>query len=173
MRVGKLNKWVPKKWKPEYERIVGLSCLGESNKKIAQMMGFTPEHVSTILNLPQAEELRELVLSKLREKNVESATEVLGRIGIKTAVLLEKAIDNKQFTENPKTMFALIDRGLDVLRGTGLLRTTGVSGSAGVAAQNALVLQGDAADRFVEGMIKADESKRIHGNLSLVKAAGE
>lgn len=52
-RPPRFGKWQPTRWKPIYEKIIIMSAGGMSNKMIAASVGFTPEHVSSILNLSQ------------------------------------------------------------------------------------------------------------------------
>lgn len=156
-RRPRLGKWQPKKWRPEYEKIVGLSCLGWSNKKIAAEVGFTKEYVSVILNLDAADELREMILAKMREKNISTITENMDYVANKTLQLMRKAVDSEELFE--KSPFALINMGLEAVKGLGHLRK-GEAG--GVNVEKAIILTGSITDTLTEGLQKANEVMKLN-----------
>lgn len=117
------GKWKPKKWRPEYDRIVGYSALGRSNVWIAENLQFTPEHVSTILNLPEAKALMEKLQTKLRERIVLNIPEVLDDVAQMAVKRLKQVMESDELFE--KSPFAVIDRGMDVLKGLNHLRGGG------------------------------------------------
>lgn len=120
---AKLGKWKPKKWRPEYDRIVGYSALGRSNTWIAENLQFTPEHVSVILNLPEAQALMTQLQTKLRERIIVNIPEVLDEVAQQAAKRLKQVMfDDEMFEKSP---FAVIDRGMDVLKGLNHLRGGG------------------------------------------------
>lgn len=164
-RRKRLKAWKPKRWRPEYERIVALSCLGWSNKMIAAELGFSKEHISVILNLDESETVRVMVLSRMREKTVESLPEKLEKIAQKTVERLETAMNDDELFE--KSPFALIDRGMDVLKGLNHLRGGGNGSSSGLtvnvgAGGQAMVLSGQQADSLTEALNKANEVRMLH-----------
>lgn len=161
-RPVKFKKWIPKKWRPEYERVVAMSAAGMSNKQIATNVGFTPVHVSNILNLPQATELMERIVAKMREKSLVDIPNTLQRIAEKTAVRLESVLNNDELFE--KSPFAVIDRGMDVLKGLNHLKGGGNGAPVGNVTniQNAMIVSADQADALSEGLRKRNEVKRLH-----------
>ena len=167
-RPVKFKKWIPKKWRPEYERVVAMSAAGMSNKQIANSVGFTPVHVSNILNLPQATELMERIVAKMREKSLTDIPSTLQRIAEKTAVRLEKVLDNEDLFE--KSPFAVIDRGMDVLKGLNHLKGggNGAPGSVTHVHGNAMIVSSDQADALSEGLRKRNEVKRLHSPNEIV-----
>ena len=63
-RHGRINRWIPKRWEEYYNQIVILRALNlKSNTELAEYFKVTPQHVSNILNTPQAEELRERIFN--------------------------------------------------------------------------------------------------------------
>ena len=164
-RVLKFKKWVPKKWRPEYERVVALSAAGKSNKQIGEIVGFTKEHVSNILNLPQAEALMDRIIAAMNQRTVVDIPNELQYIAQKTVSRLKSAIDNdKLFEESP---FALIDRGMKVVEGLRHLQ----GGGNGAPTQAPNVNNGTVinfnvpvakADDLIAGLQKANEVKQIH-----------
>ena len=159
----RLGKWQPKKWRPEYDRIVGYSVLGKSNIEIAVTFGLTKEHVSTILNLPQAKELAEKLAIATKERMLSNIPETLDYVARKTTERLKQMIDNDDLFE--KSPFAVIDRGVDVLKGLQHLKGGG-NGSTGINVGNAIIVPADQAKDFFGGMTKADEARRLNGNNS-------
>lgn len=168
----KFKKWIPKKWRPEYERVVALSAAGKSNREIATIVGFTPVHVSNILNLPQATELMERIVAKMREKSLTDIPSTLQRIAEKTAVRLERVLDDeKLFEQSP---FAVIDRGMDVLKGLNHLKGGGNGSGTGNVTHvhgNAMIVSSDQADALSEGLRKRNEVKRLHASTEVVEDA--
>src|SRR6266850_7034341 len=61
-------KWKPKRWHPVYEEIVLLGALGYANTEIAREKGFTKEHVSNVLNTPQAKMIQAIILKQMEKK---------------------------------------------------------------------------------------------------------
>lgn len=156
----RLTKWVAKKWKPEYEKMVAYSVIGWSNKKIGLELGYTKEHVSNVLNLPQAEELKDKLAAKMREKTL-SIPDTLQYVAEKTADRLRKVMDNDELFE--RHPFAVIDRGMDVLKGLSHLKGGGNGGGGNnINAQNVFLLPANNAQNLFDGMAKADEALRLN-----------
>lgn len=167
-RKGKV-KWRPKKWRPEYDRIVAYSVLGRSNLWIAESLKFTPEHVSTILNLPEGKALQEKLHAKLREKIEVNVPDVLSQVAQKAAERVKAMLDDDAlFAKSP---FAVVDRGLDILKGVGHLRGggNGATGQPALQAGNVtnigtmIVTPGQKSD-ILEGLQKIAEVKALHGS---------
>lgn len=163
---GKLGKWTPKKWKADYDRVVGYHVVGKENKEIAVILGFTPEHVSTILNLPAAQELKKKMEAALREKMLTNIPDTLDYIARKTTERLKQVVDNDALFE--KSPFAVIDRGMDVLKGLNHLKGGGNgSGSGSINVERAIIVSGASAEGLVAGFGKADEARRMNaGNVT-------
>ncbi len=165
LRPGKLRAWVPKRWRVEYERIVAYSACGWSNVMIAKEVGYTREHVSTILNMDEAENIRQILLSKMRDKStntipeqIEKISQGLERIAVKTVERLTELLDDDdKFKSTP---FAIIDRGMEVLKGRSHLRTAAASNGTNI--EKAVIITGSAAANLTEGMEKADQARLMH-----------
>lgn len=160
----KLTKWVPRKWQPEYERMVAYSAMGWSNIKIAQELKYTTVHVSNVLNLPQAKELRDKILARMRERTLEDVPNILQRIALKTAERLETVVnDDEMFLKTP---FAIIDRGLDILKGTGHLKGGG-NGALGIQNQQNNFFNGvppALLEQLNAGSAAANKALEIHAS---------
>lgn len=166
-KAPKLTKWVAKKWQPEYERMVAYSAMGWSNKKIAETLKYTPEHVSNVLNLPQAKELKDKILAKLRERTLEDVPSILKKVAQKTAERLETILNDDDLFE--KSPFAVIDRGLDVMKGIGHLKGGGNgSGGGGVQNQqnNFFNIPPALLDQLNGGMAAANKARQINAPVS-------
>lgn len=111
----KKGKWVPKKWRPEYDRIVAYSVMGKANTWIAQTLGFTPEHVSSILNTPRGIDLAAKLQEKLAANIESSVPDELAQIGKQAIKRLKTLMDDDEIFQ--KSPFAVVDRGMDVLKG--------------------------------------------------------
>jgi hypothetical protein len=159
---GKLGKWTPKRWKADYDRVVGYHVMGKQNLEIAKILSFTPEHVSTILNLPQAQELKLKLEAKLREKMEVNIPETLDYVARKTADLMKKVVDNEQLFE--KSPFAVIGMGMDVMKGLNHLKGGGNGSNGPINVERAIIVSGAAGSQLVEGFTKADEARRINAS---------
>jgi len=160
---ARLGKWQPKKWRPEYDRIVGYSVLGKSNIEIATNFGLTKEHISTILNLPQAKELAEKLQIATKQRMLENIPDTLDYVARKTTERLKQMIDDDELFD--KSPFAVIDRGVDILKGLSHLRGGG-NGANAINVEKAIIVPAEQAKDFFRGMTKADEARRINGNTN-------
>lgn len=170
-RQPSLKKWVAKKWRPEYERAVAYSALGKSNIEIAQLLNYTTVHVSNILNLPAAIELKEKILVRMRERILEDVPSILQKVAQKTAERLLTIVEDEElFTKSP---FAVIDRGLEAVKGLGHLRGGG-NGSPGVNNQqnNFFNIPPQLLDKLNLGMAAADKALEIHAPSGDTKQLG-
>ena len=160
-RTGKLNSWKPKNWKAIYDRVVAFHVMGKKNTEIAAQLSLTPEHVSTILNLPRAQELKKKMEDALRARIEENIPEALEYIAKKTTSRLKQVLDDDDLFA--KAPLAIIDRGLDVLKGLNHLKGGG-NGAPGINVQNAVIIPQNQAAGLIEGFTKADEARRINGS---------
>lgn len=154
--------WKPKEWRPEYERVVALSCMGKSNTEVALLTNFTSQHVSNILNLDEAAVFRKQVLDKMRERSMMDIPEQMERLKGNIVKRLNEAMtDDVLFQDSP---FALLDRGIRVLEGSKVLDKGGAVTNVQVNNQNnsTMVLPTESANTLIEGLRKADEVKRVH-----------
>lgn len=160
-RGPKLNAWKPKNWKAVYDRVVAYHVMGKKNIEIAQALSLTPEHVSTILNLPRALELKKKLEDAMRAKMEENIPEMLEYVARKTASRLKQVLDDDELFA--KAPLAIIDRGLDVMKGLNHLKGGG-NGAPGINVQNAVIIPQQQAAGLIEGFTKADEARRINGS---------
>lgn len=158
---GVLTKWKPKKWQPEYERMVAYSFMGMSNKMIALKMGYTPVHVSNVLNLEEAEALRLQLMARMRENVTVNIPSVLEQVAGETAQRLLSLMKDDTKFETTQSSLAIIDRGMDVLKGLRHLKSDKPSDSSGINATN-VIIGGAAADNLIAGLNKANEVRQIH-----------
>ena len=162
------KKWIPKKWRPEYERIVAMSAAGFSNKQIAKDVGFTPVHVSNILNLPQATDLMERIVAKMRERTLVDIPSTLQRIAEKGVQRLETAMNNDDLFE--KSPFAVIDRAMEVVKGLNHLKGggNGAPGNVTHVHGNAMIVSADQADNLALGLQRREQVKKLHSPNEIV-----
>lgn len=158
-RPPRLTRWKPKMWRPEYERMVAYSTLGWSNTRIAKELGYTKEHVSNVLNTPQAEALKEQLLKRLHEVAVTSIPDNLEYIARRTTERLKKVLDDDELFD--KSPFAVIDRGMDVLKGLSHLKGGG-NGAGSINVNSAIILPISAAENLASGLNKANEVRQLH-----------
>lgn len=160
-RRRRLGSWRPKKWRPEYERMVAYSCCGWSNIMIAKELGYTKEHVSTILNMEQAEAVRIELLQRMRATTLKAIPENLEYVAQRAGERLRTMIDDEELYQ--RSPFQVIDRGLEVIKGLAYLKGGG-NGSPGVTVNvNTAVLSSDQADTLAQALNKSNEVKVLHG----------
>lgn len=154
-------RWNPKKWHPVYEEVVLLDCLGYKGKDIARLKGFTPQHVSCILNTSQAKMIRKLVLARMEKKREETVEERLERITAKAMDRVEEVMANDTYAEkNPGGIF---DRALGVLKAAGKVKQE----SAGPTNNN-LIVSDDQWKMLTEGIKRSDEARRLNSGEIVV-----
>lgn len=158
------KKWEPKEWRPEYQRIVAYSACGIANTEIALKLGFTKEHISNILNLPQAKELLAQITLKLAaQQDINLTTEMTALVTQSFKRVKAVMNDDKLFEQSP---FAIIDRGLEIMKGAGLLRGGGNGApNAPISVggnMNVFNLPPELAERLVDGLEKSNEARRLH-----------
>lgn len=157
VKPARFTKWQPKKWEAMHEQMVILSTLGRSNVDIARMFGYTPQHIANVLTTPQADICRRRVLDNLRESAVKQIDGSLEDLADQSLVRLKQVMyDDDLFEKSP---FAVVDRGISVLRGVGKLRA---ESSPGMNVKNALFMAKEDAAALLEGMKAADEAKRLN-----------
>jgi hypothetical protein len=155
------KKWEPKKWDPIYEQFVAMSSMGLSNVAIAERFGYTPVHVSNVLNSIQGQRLKKIILDRLRATVSSSIPERLEDIADKTVDRLRDVVtDEELFKRSP---FAVIDRGLAVLKGLRHLKGDAEHGNMNV--EKAIVLSNEAAKLITEGLEKSRQAEEIHGTV--------
>jgi hypothetical protein len=162
--MGRIKKWQPKRWKPEYDKVVMFSVAGMSNTVIAEKLNITKEFVSQILNLPQALELTEKIRVKIREKMEDGITENLYIATKQAAKRVRQVLENDEtFAKSP---FAVTGLAIDVLKGMNHLKGGG-NGALGNGETNigALIInQGQKSD-ILDGLAKVKEVRQLHAGI--------
>lgn len=162
-RQARLTRWKPKKWRPEYDRMVFMSVAGFSNKQIGERLGYTKEHVSNVLNLAQAEQLREEIQKRMREEAYQDLPKRLNEIAAKTVERMHMLVHNDDIFE--RSPFQVIDRGMDILKGLGHLKhgnaDRGTDGGT-VVNHGTIVVSDKLMERFVAGLEKSEEARQLN-----------
>lgn len=162
VKAGKLKKWVPKKWKADYDRVVAYHVMGKTNIEIAEILKYTKEHVCLILSRPQALELKEKLQVALRDRMLTNIPETLDYVARKTVERLKQVVDSDELFE--KSPFAVIDRGMDVLKGLQHLKGGGNGSTGTINVERAVFVSGSAAENMFDGFTKSDEARRINAS---------
>lgn len=152
------KRWEPKKWEPVYEQMVAMSCMGLSNVEIAGRFGYTPVHVSNVVSSEQGKRLKKLILDRLRMTVEATIPERLEDIAEKTVERLRTLVyDDDRFDKSP---FAVIDRGIQVLKGLRHLK----GDSEVVRSERTLVLTTEAAKLLQDGFEKSARADELHSD---------
>ncbi len=152
-----LTRWVPKTWDVWMTEVVMLSTRNVSNTDLATKYGVTPQHISNIINTPQAALIRREMLDALQERVSQTTARRLESIATKTVERLDRLIhDDDAFKESP---FAIIDRGLKVMEGIGKLKK---KDAGGVNVEKAVILSGQHSKELLEGIKEAREVRKLY-----------
>lgn len=172
------GKWEPKKWQPEYDTIVALSCIGYSHNDISQKMEkdygikYTPQHVCNILNTEAAKKVKEIIIERNRdtlfatiETNLEDAT-------TKAAQRVKEVLENDGLAASEP--FKVGNFALKVLQGKGKVNSphgapSGGGNTTNINNQQNVFLSGESTKALLEGLKLSMEVDRIHGPLEEVK----
>lgn len=158
-RPAKLTRWRPKEWTPIYEQIVILSAMGHSNKQLAETFKYSPQQISNIVCTPEAKLTRRRVLESLQQKAEDGIPTRLSVLADKATQRIAQVLhDDALFERSP---FAVVDRGLSLLRGVGKLKTAAEADSQ-ASQQNILILAGEDASEIRAGLKKAREARDNH-----------
>lgn len=152
----KPEKWVPKKWKPIYDRLVMAQVSGLDNKEIAEIFGYTPQQISNILTCSEAQALREKISENVNDHVMESIDAKLKRITVRAVDNIEKVIFDDNILE--KAPLAILDRSERFLRSIGKLRGD-VSDNK---VNNTVIISNDVAKLLAEGLNKANRVHELH-----------
>jgi len=163
-------RWEPKTWKPRYDMVVYKHCLGYDNNRIATETGLHFQTVSNILGSLQGRARVKIIQDKLLTNVNADLGQRLMNVAEKFMAKIERvAEDEELFTKSP---FAVIDRGLQVLKGVGHLKSAAEgsagSGSGGPTPNHttfigkAVILSDDAAKNLRDAIALSDEVKEIH-----------
>ena len=154
--------------------MVYLSVQGWGNKKIGDALGYTKEHVSSILNQPEADEIRDAFLAKMRQTELENVPETLSRIAEKTASRLLTLVNSDEVFE--KSPFAVIAAGMDVVKGLGHLRGGGngapvpmvTGGSTSIT--NYIGMSDELMQKMLGGLDVANQAREINKHADFTTA---
>lgn len=162
-RTAITKKWRPTKWEPMYDEWIVRSCLGESNLAIAGRYKYTPQHVCTILNTPQAKILRRQLMESLR-KGIELKTEErLAHLQDKAFQRLTQLMDDdKQMESHP---FAMADRSMAILKGLGIFK---VDGGTVINNNKNSIFTAEVSAIIGEGIKKAQEARLLNPGTGTV-----
>ena len=163
-RKGSFKRWRPLQWRPEYDRVVAYSVIGKSNIWIAKQLDFTPQHVSNLLRQPQAIAFAEKLHEKMRAQITINVPEVLSQIAEKSVLRLKEIIyDDELFQKSP---FAVVDRGLEVIKGLGHIRGGGngaLQPTVNTVNIGTAILAPHERISILEGLERIKEVKQLHG----------
>ena len=153
----KHDKWVPREWRPVYAQIVFADSLGLPNKDIGEKYGFTAQHVSNILNLPQAVKLREQLAGRIQERMLDGIPNRLENIADTAVKNIERVIANEELLN--KAPMQMLRSSMEYLKLQGKL--TGDSPRTTV--NNTLVIGDAGSKQMLEGLMKSQRVDELHG----------
>lgn len=159
-RAARINrpKWEPKKWHPVYEEIVLLDCLGYKGVVIAEMKGLTPQHVSNVLNTPQAKMIREITIKRMQQKRELTIEQRLEAVTDRAMSRIEEVVNNDELAA--KNPLGLFDRAITVLKATNKIKEAPTG-----PVTNNMIVSDAAMDKLLKAVEKSDQVKALHSGL--------
>lgn len=152
------QKWQPKKWKLEYEKIVMMDLMGLKGYEIAEKMNCTPQHVYNILATDQAIEIQKALIGRVRKDGETTIVDDIQQIQKLTVSRLKKCLTDDEIFKESRLGF--ISRGIDVMKGTGEHLKNAPTNQV----NNQFILPPSIADRFLEGLEKSDRARELLKN---------
>lgn len=151
-------RWRPKRWEPVYEQIVLLSIVGRSNKALAEMFGYTEQHICNILHTPEAALTRAAILERMHERQLESIPAKLEATAVKAIDRIHNVIHNDDLFE--KSPFAVVDKSFKVLEAAGHIRLSqNMPGGIHVEAGGRAIILTEAAAERMRDTVKMLQAK--------------
>lgn len=154
---NKKEKWQPKKWTVEYEKIVMYDLIGLKGYEIAEKLSCTPQHVYNILGTDEAIAIQKAMVGKIRTNGID-ITKELKEIQELTVSRLKKCLQDDNIFKESRLGF--IAKGIDVMKGTGEHLKNAPSNQQ----VNNFMIPPSVAERFMAGLEKADEVRQMFSN---------
>lgn len=163
------KKFEPKTWKPIYDQFVFHHCCGKSNIWIANEYDYTPQQVSNILNSTQGKVLKKIIAFNLQQQREQSIGERMGNVADKFMKRIEEVAEDDELFE--KAPFAVIDRGLTILKSLSHLKGGSESPNGGSPTvnnvqinnnQRVTVIGEKAAQELRDAIRFSDEVNALH-----------
>lgn len=161
------KKWNPKDWRPEYEAMVALCCLGKyTQRQVANQFGYTEAWLSSIMNSDMGKEVQATLIKNTRDQAVGNVAERLKQIQERALSRMETVINDDKIAE--RSPLAIFDRSALFLKNTGVIKDNHAppvapAGSiTNIQQNNTLIVSGKAADDLRDGLRKANEVKELH-----------
>lgn len=132
-----------------YAQIVFADSIGLPNTEIANKYGFTVQHVSNILNLPQAVKLREQLANRIQERMIEGIPGRLEAIADTAVKNIETVISNQELLN--KAPMQMLRSSMEYLKLQGKL----TGDTPKTVTNNTLVIGDAGAKQMLEGLMKA------------------
>jgi hypothetical protein len=149
------KKFEPKSWKPVYDLMVFHSCMGVSNKEIAEKYNYTPQQVCNILVSNQGRVRKKLILANLIENETASVQDRMEKVATKFLQKIELVADNDELFE--KAPFAFVDRGLAIIKGLGRLEGDRANSNGGSSSVHNTQINNNNSKTFIVSEKAASE----------------
>lgn len=149
----KFTRWSPQRWEPVHEQMVALSCRGLSNIAIGEMLGYSAQQVSNIINSPQGIELRQQYTAAVRKNLLESAEHTLESLQVTAIDNVRRVLEDKELAA--ASPFAMAKTSMDVLKGLGKMQGDKPSTQQVNNTQNNFILSPELQAQLIEGVARA------------------
>lgn len=154
------ERWSPKKWKPLYDQVVAMHCMGLNNKQVAERFGITDQHVCNILGCDKAEIVKELIRRKMNEDMAATVADRLSGLETKATKIIDRVLNDEALIENKP--LAMFDRAVSLLKGIGKLESDGVK-----VQHNTINVDAQQVALLINGIEKSNEAMKLHAQKAL------
>ena len=162
------SRWVPARWDAVHEQMVALSCRGMSNVAIADLLGYTAQQVSNVINTPQGQELIAQYKAELRKKLMESADTRMDELQVRAVENVHKVLNDKDLLQD--SPFQMLRASMEYLKGVGKMVgnapviNTGdtIQNNTIVSQQTAILMKEEQLSKLVAGVERATKVLAIH-----------
>jgi hypothetical protein len=163
VRRAKINRWIPRRWEENYTQIVILASLGlKSNTQLGIQFNFTPQHISNILNSPQASVIRKQIHETVVGTVSKDVPASLNAMAATALERLKTIIENPALVET-KTEF-IASLSLKLLAASGQVKDDSVSP---INVGKAIIFTATDAEAMREAIRKSNEADRLNEGRSI------
>lgn len=105
-----LTYWEPEKLRPRHIQAIRLQIAGYNNNDIAEALGYTPSRVSILLSHPDAQTIRNALVSVVTGDALDVRTQINQASGEALNVVLDSMRNVGEYKEKAKIAFGILDR---------------------------------------------------------------
>lgn len=163
---SRFARWTPKKWHPFYTEVVALDAAGINREDISNKFGITKQHVTNIVNTPQAAILRRAIHNKMMNSVETSIEDNLTRAAVKASERIRDYIEDDERYKNNGA--SVVDRSFRALQAVGKIRSGSNESAPTIQNQSNMfvnrmtVMTAEAAKELAEALRLSAEVEKMY-----------